>query len=35
MVDFDQFDIVVSWAWEKEVGMVQVLQAEDPGDILN
>lgn len=35
MVYFDLSDIAVSWAWEKEAGMVQVLQAEDPGDILD
>lgn len=35
MDDFGPSDIAVSWAWEMEAGMVQVLQAEDPGDILD
>jgi hypothetical protein len=34
MDDFGPSDIAVSWAWEMEAGMVQVLQAEGPGDIL-
>lgn len=35
MVDFDLFGIAVSWALEKEAGMVQVLQAEGLGGILD
>lgn len=33
MADFGLSDIAVSWAWEKEAGTAQVLQAEDPDDI--